>query len=155
MAIYIDADGCPVVDLTLKIAAEYGVLCVIVCDTSHVFSRENAQTVVVDKGADSADFALVNRIRAGELAVTQDYGLAAMCLAKGALAVNQNGLRYTEENIGGLLETRHAAKKARMAGKHLKGPAKRTKQQDEAFERTLRALLEAKTSENSSENNRF
>ncbi|MCQ2418768.1 MAG: YaiI/YqxD family protein [Clostridia bacterium] len=152
MVIYLDADGCPVVDLTLKIAAQYGVSCVIVCDTSHVFSRENTQTIVVDKGADSVDFALVNRIRKGDLAVTQDYGLAAMCLAKGASAINQNGLHYTEENIGGLLETRHAAKKARMAGKHLKGPSKRTKQQDEAFERTLRVLLETKLMEKSSEN---
>lgn len=141
MEIFIDADGCPVVDLTLKIAAEYGVSCVILCDTSHVFSRENAQTVVVDKGADSVDFALVNRIKKGDLAVTQDYGLAAMCLAKGAQAVSQNGLRYTQDNIGGLLEMRHAAKKARMAGKHLKGPSKRTKEQDEAFERTLCAIL--------------
>lgn len=141
MEIYIDADGCPVVDLTLRIAARYGVPCVIVCDTSHEFSRENARTILVDKGADSVDFALVNRIKKGDLAVTQDYGLAAMCLAKGAQAVNQNGLRYTQENIGGLLETRHAAKKARMAGKHLKGPSKRTKEQDEAFERTLGVIL--------------
>ena len=142
MEIFIDADGCPVVDLTLQIAARYGIPCVILCDTSHVFSRENVQTVVVDKGADSVDFALVNRIRRGNIAVTQDYGLAAMCLAKGAYAVSQNGLNYTDENIGGLLEIRHASKKARMAGKHLKGPSKRTKQQDDAFERTLCHLIE-------------
>lgn len=142
MRILIDADGCPVVELTLRIAARYGISCTIVCDTSHVFSRENAQTVVVDKGADSVDFALVNRIAKGDLAVTQDYGLAAMCLAKGAAAISQNGLIYHDGNIGGLLMTRHAAKQARMAGKRIKGPPKRTPEQDMAFEKTLCKLLE-------------
>lgn len=143
MHIYIDADGCPVVALTLRLASEYGVQCTILCDTSHLFSAENAETVIVDKGADSVDFALINRIRSGDLAVTQDYGLAAMCLAKGASAINQNGLVYHDGNIEGLLMTRHTAKKARMAGQRLKGPAKRTKQQDTAFEKTLCGILEA------------
>ena len=76
MAILIDADGCPVVDLTLQIAKRFGVPVIILCDTSHQIEREGAQTLVFDKGADSVDFALVNRVKPGDVVVTQDYGLA-------------------------------------------------------------------------------
>ena len=92
MTILIDADGCPVVDLTLQIAKWFGVPVIILCDTSHQLEREGAQTLVFDKGADSVDFALVNRVKPGDIVVTQDYGLASMCLAKCARVLNQNGL---------------------------------------------------------------
>ena len=76
MNILIDADGCPVVDLTLQIAKRFGISVIILCDTSHQIEREGAQTLVFDKGADSVDFALVNRVKPGDVVVTQDYGLA-------------------------------------------------------------------------------
>ena len=95
MNILIDADGCPVVDLTLQIAKRFSVPVIILCDTSHQIEREGAQTLVFDKGADSVDFALVNRVKPGDIVVTQDYGLASMCLAKRARVLNQNGLEYT------------------------------------------------------------
>ena len=138
----IDADGCPVVEETLKIAKQFALECLILCDTSHRFEREGAQTLVFSKGADSVDFALVNRVEPGDIAVTQDYGLAAMCLAKRALPLSQDGLLYTEENIGALLQSRYAAQKIRRSGGRLKGPKKRTSEQDAAFERTLRRLLQ-------------
>ena len=81
MTILIDADGCPVVDLTLQIAKQFGISVIILCDTSHQIEREGAQTLVFDKGTDSVDFALVNRVKPGDVVVTQDYGLASMCLA--------------------------------------------------------------------------
>ena len=86
MTILIDADGCPVVDLTLQIARQFGVPVIILCDTAHQIEREGAQTLVFDKGADSVDFALVSRVKPGDVVVTQDYGLASMCLAKCARA---------------------------------------------------------------------
>ena len=76
MNVLIDADGCPVVDLTLQIAKQFGIPVIILCDTSHQIEREGAQTLVFDKGADSVDFALVNRVKPGDIVVTQDYGLA-------------------------------------------------------------------------------
>ena len=82
MSILIDADGRPVVDLTLQIAKRFVVPVIILCDTSHQIEQEGAQTLVFDKGADSVDFALVNRVKPGDVVVTQDYGLASMCLAK-------------------------------------------------------------------------
>ena len=111
MAILIDADGCPVVDLTLQIAKRFGVPVIILCDTSHQIEREGAQTLVFDKGADSVDFALVNRVKPGDVVVTQDYGLASMCLAKRARVLNQNGLEYTADNMEALMLRRYENKK--------------------------------------------
>ena len=138
MKIYIDADGCPVVKNTLKIAKEFHILCVIICDTAHQIEHENAETIVVDKGADSVDFCLVNLIQKGDIAVTQDYGLAAMCLSKRAIVLDQDGKEYTNENISGLLEFRAVSKKIRQSGGRLKGMPKRTISRDIAFEQALR-----------------
>ena len=140
--ILIDADGCPVVDLTVRIARAHGVPVKILCDTAHRIEREDAETLVFDKGADSVDFALVNRVQPGDIVITQDYGLASMCLARRAGVLNQNGLEYTARNIDGLLARRHENKKLLRAGKHPKGPAKRTREQDKVFARTLEAMLE-------------
>lgn len=143
MRILIDADGCPVVDLTVGIAVKSGIECIILCDTSHEFKRDGAETIVVEKGADSVDFKLVNLVREGDVVVTQDYGLAAMCLARKAVPLSQNGMVYTDENIDRLLFTRYVSKKIRNAGGRMKGPSKRTPEQDKAFEATLKKLIKA------------
>ena len=142
MKILIDADGCPVVDLTVRLAAKHGAECVILCDTAHEFNREGAQTVVVEKGADSVDFKLVNLVREGDIVVTQDYGLAAMRLARKAVPLSQNGMVYTDKNIDQLLFTRYVSKKIRNSGGRLKGPSKRKPEQDKAFEEALERLIE-------------
>lgn len=141
MKILIDADGCPVVDLTVRLAAKHGAECVILCDTAHEFNREGAQTVVVEKGADSVDFKLVNLVREGDIVVTQDYGLAAMCLARKAVPLSQNGMVYTDKNIDQLLFTRYVSKKIRNSGGRLKGPSKRKPEQDKAFEEAFERLI--------------
>lgn len=141
MQIFIDADGCPVVDLTIKIAKRYSVECTILCDTSHEFHKDGAETVTVEKGADSVDFKIVNLVKAGDIVVTQDYGLAAMCLARNAVPVSQNGLIFNDKNIEQLLFTRYVSKKIRNAGGRLKGPSKRTPEQDKAFEAALTKLI--------------
>lgn len=142
MTLYIDADGCPVVKLAAQLARKHQIPCVLLCDTSHQLQLPGAETITVSKGADSVDFALVNLVRPGDLVVTQDYGLAAMCLSRRAVPVHQDGMVYTEDNIDGLLFFRAAAKKIRNAGGRLKGPAKRTKQQDQAFAASLERLLQ-------------
>ena len=140
--IVVDADGCPVVDEAIGLAKQFGIACLLLCDTSHRFEREGAQTLVFSKGSDSVDFALVNLVQPGDVVVTQDYGLAAMCLARSALALNQDGMEYTADNIDALLLSRHTAKKIRGAGGRLKGPAKRTAVQDKAFSEELIQLLQ-------------
>lgn len=142
MRILIDADGCPVVEIALSVSKKCGAEVILFCDTAHEFQRKGAQTVVVSKGADSADFALVNRLQEGDIAVTQDYGLAAMCLAKGGIPLNQDGMLYTQDNIDALLLARHTARKIRSAGGRLKGSRKRTAKQDLQFEQALLSLLQ-------------
>lgn len=145
MKIYIDADGCPVVRNTLKIARKFDVSCVIVCDTAHRIELDGAETIVVSQGADSVDFRLVNLISSGDIVVTQDYGLAAMCLSKNAIVLHQDGKQYSEENISGLLEFRAIGKKIRRSGGRTKGMPKRTSQQDADFEKALIELLKNNT----------
>jgi uncharacterized protein YaiI (UPF0178 family) len=141
MKIFIDADGCPVVDITVAIAKRNSIECFIICDTAHEFNKDGAQTVVVEKGADSVDFRLVNLVSAGDIVVTQDYGLAAMCLARKAVPLSQNGLIFTDKNIDELLFSRYVSKKIRNAGGRLKGPSKRTDEQDKRFIKALEELI--------------
>ncbi len=141
MHVVIDADGCPVVHIAVDCALNHGAEAVIVCDSAHYFDIDGAETITVTKGADSADFRIVNMLHAGDIVVTQDYGLAAMALARRARVVNQNGMIYHDGNIDSLLLARHTARKIRNAGGRLKGPAKRTSEQDAAFLRTLTEML--------------
>ena len=142
MRVFIDGDGCPVVGETVEISKKYNIECTILCDTSHEIYREGAETIVVEKGADSVDFKLVNLVSEGDVAVTQDYALAAMCLSKKCRVINQNGLEYTDFNIDSLLLSRFIAKKARNSGERLKGPKKRTAAQTVSFIKKLTEIIE-------------
>ena len=142
MKVLIDADACPVVDIAVKLCAKEGVPCLLLCDTAHGVYREDAQTLIFDKGADSVDFALVNRTCPGDIVITQDYGLASMCLGRKVRVLHQDGWEYTLDNISGLMEQRHANKKHRLAGCRTKGPSKRTKAQDEAFAKAFQQMLQ-------------
>lgn len=141
MRVLIDADGCPVVDITIRLSKEAGAECHIFCDSAHEFLREGATTHTVMKGADSADFYLVNFAREGDVVITQDYGLASMALSRGTRVINQDGLEYTEFNIDALLLARHTAKKIRNAGGRLRGNPPRKREQNESFEKKLREIL--------------
>ena len=143
MRIVIDADGCPVVRIAVDCALRHGIEPIIVCDSAHYFDIEGAQTITVTKGADSADFRIVNMLFSGDIVVTQDYGLAAMALARRARVVNQNGMIYHDGNIDSLLLSRHTAREIRNSGGRLKGPSKRTSEQNAAFLRTLEAMIAA------------
>ena len=142
MKVLINADACPVVDIVVRLCAKHAVPCLLLCDTAHAVYREGTETLIFDKGADSVDFALVNRVDSGDIVVTQDYGLASMCLARGARVLHQDGWEYTEYNIQALLFQRHESGKYRRAGGRVKGPSKRTKQQDKDFEVALQKLLQ-------------
>ena len=143
MTVLIDADGCPVTDIAIRLCREFHIPCLILCDTAHEFHRDGAQTLVFDKGADSVDYAIANRVRKNDLVITQDYGLASMCLSRGCRVLHQDGWEYTCDNIDALLLVRHESRKHRAAGGRFKGPKKRSTQQDQAFESALRILLQA------------
>lgn len=145
MHIWVDADACPVVRIVEQVAKKREIPVTLLCDTNHVLSSDYSEVITIGAGADAVDFALVNRCQAGDLVVTQDYGVAAMALGKGAYGIHQSGRWYTNDNIGGLLMDRHLAQKARRAsGKHhLKGPKKRTSEDDENFRVSLERLLDS------------
>lgn len=139
--ILIDADGCPVTDITISIAKENGIEVILICDTSHIFDYSGVEVIIVSKGADSADFVLVNKVEKNDIIITQDYGLAAMCLAKGGFVVNQNGYEYTNDNIDTMLLKRHISKKVRRAGGKNSHIKKRTKEDNAKFEQCLNKVL--------------
>ena len=144
MKIYVDADACPVVAIVEQIAKEYEIPVTLLCDTNHVLYSDYSEVVTVGAGADAVDFKLVSLCHKGDIVVTQDYGVAAMILGKGAYGIHQNGKWYTNENIDRMLMERHLAKKARNAKKkhHLKGPSKRTDEDDRRFAESFTRLVE-------------
>lgn len=144
MRIIIDGDGCPVVKQAVHLAKSHHVECIIFCDTCHQIHQDYATIIMVDKGADSVDFALVNRLEEGDIVITQDYGLAAMCLSRKAQALHQDGMIYSADNIDALLLARQTAQKIRRGGGRLKGSGKRTQGQDRKFVEVLEEMLQRK-----------
>ena len=100
MRILVDADACPVVRITEQVAKEKGIPVTLLCDTNHVLQSDYSEVITVGAGADAVDFKLVSICQKGDLVVTQDYGVAAMILGKGAYGIHQSGKWYTNENIG-------------------------------------------------------
>lgn len=143
MKILVDADACPVVKQVEAVAKQYNIPTVLLCDTSHILNSDYSEVKIIGSGADAVDFALVNMCQKGDVAVTQDYGVAAMVLSKGGYCIHQSGKIFNDDNIGGLLMDRHLAKKARMSKSknHLKGPKKRTHTDDEIFEIAFENLI--------------
>ena len=143
MKIFVDADACPVVDIVEDIASEYKLEVTLLCDTNHVLMSDYSEVIVVGAGADAVDYKLISICRRGDIVVTQDYGVAAMALGKGAFAIHQSGKWYTNENIDQMLMERHLNKKARRASSrnHIKGPRKRTEEDDQRFAESFEKLL--------------
>lgn len=147
MTVIIDADACPVVKIAIEEAKKRNIPVMCVCDTSHVLSDEYARVVIVDKGRDSTDLAVVNICAACDIVITQDYGVASMALAKKAYCINQNGMIYDDSNIDSLMAIRHIAsvERRKSSKHHLKGPKKRTYEDDERFRTSFVRLLEKVT----------
>lgn len=143
MHIYIDADACPVVGIAEDIATKYNISVTLLCDTNHVLTSDYSEVIVVGAGADAVDYKLISICHRGDIVVTQDYGVAAMALGKGAFAIHQSGKWYTNENIDQMLMERHLNKKARRASSrnHIKGPRKRTEEDDQRFAESFEKLL--------------
>ena len=142
MKIFIDADACPVTKEAVEIARMYNIECFIVCDTAHEIKTDYGKVLTVSQGSDSADYKIANTISKGDIAVTQDYGLAAVVLSRSAYAINQDGLVYDENNIDALLLSRYENGKIRRSGGRHKGPKKRTPDKTETFINNLSKLIE-------------
>lgn len=143
MQIFIDADACPVIRIVEQVAKQHNIPVTLLCDTNHVLTSDYSEVKIIGAGADAVDFALINMCKRSDIVVTQDYGVAAMALGKGAYAIHQSGKWYTNDNIDQMLMERHLNKKARRAsGKnHLKGPKKRTQEDDDRFVESFEKLI--------------
>jgi uncharacterized protein YaiI (UPF0178 family) len=121
--IYVDADGAPWRDLVIERGKRQGVTVVIVADYSHDFHpEEGVERVFVDEGGDSADYAIVNRVHAGDLVVTQDVGLASLVLPQGATVISPRGYEFTEGSMDGRLARRWLHGRIRKGGGRIAGP---------------------------------
>jgi uncharacterized protein YaiI (UPF0178 family) len=143
MRILVDADACPVKEIIVRLAKRKNIPVTMLIDTSHMLNDGYSKIITVDKQADSVDFALMGLLTKDDIVVTQDFGLAAMVLGKGARVVNQNGLVYTDDNIDKLLLERYLGQKVRRGGGRTKGPAKRTTEDNERFEAAFLMLLDS------------
>lgn len=142
MQILVDADACPMKSIILRIAKQQGIPVTMLIDTSHELYDGYSTVKVVDKARDSVDIALANLIVRGDIVVTQDYGVAAMALGKKAKAINQNGMIYNDNNIDRLLFERHLGQKVRRAGGRTANAGKRTRDDDESFEKAFAKLVQ-------------
>ena len=161
--LYIDADACPVTREALACARRTRVPVVVVGNTTqnlarhirtddprdvaHARGRDAAhggfwvEVLDVSVGADSADFAIVERLQPGDVVVAQDIGLASMVLGRGAAAIGVRGRVYSKATIDMDLFIRHEEKKVRRAGGRTRGPAAFTNEDRERFRRNLAELL--------------
>ena len=141
MRIFVDADGCPVVQVAIKLAKEFNIPITLVKNYAHVLNDDYAEVITVDTSADSADYYIANHLSKGDIVVTQDNGLAAMCLSRQAIPINQNGLVIDDSNLITMLSGRHLHRELRSQGIHTSKAKKRKKGSDRAFEESLGKLL--------------
>jgi uncharacterized protein len=141
MKIIIDADACPrpVLFACLREGEALGLPVWTVASFNH--NIESDKHVIVGNAPQEADMKVLNLAERGDVAVTQDWGLAAMLLGKGVICLNPTGKEYTNETIEFMLETREAMAKFRRGGGKTKGPKKRTKDDDQRFDTVLRGVL--------------
>lgn len=142
MKIYVDADGCPVVDIAIKLAKEYKLEVIVVKNYAHIINDDYATIVTVDISRDSADYYIVNKVKKGDIVISQDYGFAAMAMSKEAICITQNGLIISNENIDGMLNSRHINQKMRREKKIYTKIKKRNPLANVQFEKSLKILIE-------------
>lgn len=142
LKIIIDADACPksVLSICQEIGDEFSLEVWTVASFNHNINWKNH--ITVGNSSQEADIQVMNLTRRGDIVVTQDWGLAAMILAKGAGAISPAGKIFRQETIEFLLEERELKAKHRRAGGRTKGPRKRTLEDDLFFTAQLKKLLQ-------------
>ena len=123
--IWIDADACPKVvkEVIFKASFRLNASVTLVANSYiNIPKAPNIDLIQVEKGADVADFYIVENVSKDDLVVTADVPLAALILEKGAVAINPRGELYTEENIGERLSVRDFKQELMDGGEMVGGP---------------------------------
>lgn len=147
MKVIIDADACPVKDIVTKETEDKNIEVTLVSSLSHFSPRELAshvKAVYVDAGPDAADYKIVQLAEAGDVIVTQDYGLASLLLPKGCTVLHHTGFEYNQMNMDYLLETRHMSSVIRRGGGRTKGPKALSQEDKNSFLKTFQKVLASK-----------
>lgn len=141
--VVVDADACPqqVRRIIEAKCRQHNCNLTFVTDLNHVIQPEVGEVITVDQGPDSVDMAIINQTSAGDLVITQDYGLASLALAKRARALHPSGTEYRSETIDFLLMDRHLSAKARRSGERSTRHKKRSNQNNLDFEQQLEKML--------------
>lgn len=139
MQVLVDADACPVLELIRRICAKAGVKVVTVSSFRHDIGGPDH--IMVGPESQAADMAIINRTARGDVVVTQDWGLAALALAKGAHALSPWGHRFREDEMEGRLAQRAMNARLRRGGVRMPGPKRRTVEDDRAFADSLERIL--------------
>lgn len=142
MRIIVDADACPGRQIIESVAIKYGLQLIMYCDMNHILQSSYGEIRYVESGFQSVDIYIANEAAAGDIIVTQDYGVAAMVLGKKASAISPRGFIYSDSNIEKLLFERHISQKVRKGGGRTSNPKKRTKEDDMRLETNLVRLIE-------------
>ena len=142
MRILVDADACPGKEIIESVAKEYEIEVFLYCDINHFLSSSYCKIKYMDSGFQSVDIAVANDTKAGDIVVTQDFGVAAMALGKKAYAINPKGYIYDNDNIDRLLFERHPSQKVRRGGGRTVNHKKRNGEDDERLKRNLVKLIE-------------
>ena len=134
IAIYLDADACPVKDEAYRVAARHGLKTFVVANSFINAPRDPAiERVVVAEGPDKADDWIAERVARGAIVVTADIPLAARCVKVGADVIAPNGKPFTEASIGMALATRNLMQDLREQGAVTGGPRPFARQDRSAF----------------------
>ncbi|ELC8443545.1 YaiI/YqxD family protein [Clostridium perfringens] len=141
MKIVVDGDGCAGREIIEKVAKKNSIKVLIYCTINHMIRSDYSEVKIVDDGFQSVDMYVANATEKNDIVVTQDYGVAAMALGKGALAISPRGYIYDNNNIDRLLFERHLSQKNRRAGGRTKGNHKRSKEDDERLYYNLEKLI--------------
>ncbi|WP_071460158.1 YaiI/YqxD family protein [Bacillus massilinigeriensis] len=133
-----DADSCPVKKEIVELSSRYKVPVVFVASYDHMLNDESVgKWVYVDPGSDAADLYIMNHALRGDLAVTQDIGLASALLGKGVYVLSPRGMEYQEDKIPMMLEIRHYSARLRRKGHFGKGPKAFSQDDRERFVKEL------------------
>jgi len=143
--LFIDADACPVTREAISIGRAHGFSVTLVANdtqnTARHTGRSGVEAIQVSGGRDAADFAIVERLQPADIVVTQDIGLAAMVLGRGAGAISPRGRIFYQATIDIEMEVRHAEARERRAGRRHGGPSKFTDEDREHFTEQLERLI--------------
>jgi len=142
--VFIDADACPVTREAITAARSHGAKVMLVADSNTnlaKYVRPGVEATSVSQGRDAADFEIVGMLQPGDVVVTQDIGVAAMSLGRGASAVSPRGRIFYLATIDAEMELRHAEARHRRAGGRTGGPRPFTDEDREHFVESLERLL--------------